>query len=287
MVVAAPFLRSSELRFVARVRSSRHVSPTTPGTRDTSPSAPSLLPQFPMLHRRSLLALGRAAIVLAAAASAAGVLDCATYPGSRNGTLAGTLSPSSRAKRYAERATLGEIMSGAPGTYIERLLLDRDSTVERWPDHLDRPITVWIDSSETISGAQAVFPEAVRYAFLQWASTGIPLRFAFVSSPDGADLRVRWTDHLEHKTGSTTWRTDRHGWLSGGDITLATHISDGEILDARGMRAIALHEVGHALGLAHSTDPQDIMAPLVHVDALSAADRSTIKLLYSLPAGHV
>ena len=87
--------------------------------------------------------------------------------------------------------------------------------------------------------------------------------------------------------GSTTWRTYRNGWLSGGDITLATHISDGQLLDARGMRAIALHEVGHALGLAHSTNVADIMAPLVHVDELSLADRSTIKLIYSLNAGHI
>jgi predicted Zn-dependent protease len=71
------------------------------------------------------------------------------------------------------------------------------------------------------------------------------------------------------------------------EITLATHISNGAPLDDRGMRAIALHEVGHALGLSHSTDAHDIMAPLVRVDDLSEPDRSTIKLLYSLPAGRV
>jgi len=98
---------------------------------------------------------------------------------------------------------------------------------------------------------------------------------------------VRWTDHLSRKTGSTTWRTDRTGYLKSGDITLATHTSDGHLLDARGMRAIALHEVGHALGMSHSLDGRDIMASLVRVDELSDADRSTIRLLYSLPAGAV
>lgn len=241
-----------------------------------------------MLQRRSVPALGRAVSFLAAAIAAAGFVNCATYSGLRDGTLAGTLSsPLTGANRLVPHATLGEIMSGAQGTYIERLIADRDSTVERWPDHRDRPIYVWIDSSATIGGEQAVFPAAVRLAFAQWVATGIPLQFAYVDSPRDADVRVRWTDHLDHKTGSTTWRTSSSGWLSGSDITLATHISDGETLDARGMRAIALHEVGHALGLAHSNNSQDIMAPLVHVDGLSLADRNTIKLLYSLPAGHI
>ena len=179
-----------------------------------------------------------------------------------------------------------QIMSAAPGTYIDRLMIDHDSTVERWSDHVKHPLKVWIDSSESPHGAQAGFPAAVRHAFATWAATGIPLHVAFVASARDADVRVHWTGHLKGKTGSTTWRTDRNGWLSGGDITLATHVGDGTALDARGMRAIALHEVGHALGLAHSTNPRDVMAPLVHVDTLSRADRNTIVLLYSLPAGH-
>jgi predicted Zn-dependent protease len=183
--------------------------------------------------------------------------------------------------------TRGEILAAAPGTYIDQLLADRDSTLERWADRLDKPLRIWIDSSTTIGGAQAGYPAAVRAALSDWLSTGIPLRFVYVTSPRSADIRVRWTDHLKRKTGSTTWRTDRGGWMLAGDITLATHISDGQPLDARGMRAIALHETGHALGLSHSGDPSDVMAALVRVDSLSGPDRNTIKLLYTLPAGPV
>ncbi len=235
-----------------------------------------------MLHRKRFPSVGRLLTVAVAAVAAADIANCASYTAARNGTLNGTLLSASPA-----RATLDEILIGADGTYIGRLLADRDSTIERWPANSARPLRIWIDSSSTIAGDQATYPAAVRGAFQQWATTGIPLTFAFVSSDRDADIRVRWTNHLDHKTGSTTWRTDRSGQLTTSDIILATHVSDGHPLDSRGMRAIALHEVGHALGLSHSDDPHDIMAPLVRVDGLSQSDRGTIKLLYSLPAGHI
>ncbi len=237
-----------------------------------------------MQHRSFSPTLGRAALLVAATIACAGFVDCAAFSGSHGGTFAGIVSsPVARAKH----GTLDQILNASAGTYMDRLLADRDSTVERWADHVDQPIRVWVDSSTVISGPQAAYPTIVRDAFTEWASVGLPLRFEFVDSPRGADIRIHWTSHLDHKTGSTSWRTDRNGWLSNGDITLATHISDGQVLDARGMRAIALHEVGHVLGLAHSTSAHDIMAPLVQVDGLSIVDRKTIKLLYSLSAGSV
>ena len=241
-----------------------------------------------MLHRRFVPAIARTVPLIAAGIAAAGLWNCASYPSAaRDGTLGTLLSTPARASRIKPAASLGAILSGAPGTYIEQLLGDRDSTIERWPDHVAAPLRVWIDSTDGLSGVQARFPSTVRAAFAEWATTGIPLRFTYVATERQADVRVHWTDHLDHKTGSTTWRTDRNGWLMSGDITLATHISDGQSLDTRGMRAIALHEVGHALGLSHSVDGHDIMAPLVRVDGLSVPDRNTIKLLYSFPAGHV
>jgi Matrixin len=227
--------------------------------------------------------VGRSLVAVAAAVATIGLANCATF--ARDESLDGTVS--SRGFGSRARATLDAIMSGATGTYIGRLLADRDSTIERWPDHVAEPLKVWVDSSSLCTGEQAGFPAAVRAAIADWAATGIPIRFAYVGSARDADIRVRWTEFLDKKTGSTTWRTDRGGFLTRGDITLATHMGDGRQLDSHGMKAIALHEVGHALGLAHSLDVHDIMASLVRVDALSSPDRETIRLLYSLPAGHV
>lgn len=237
-----------------------------------------------MLYRRHFPSVSRLLTGAAAIIAALGLVNCTSLmTGSRDGTLDDSLTPLSS----APRATISEVLLGATGTYINRLLIERDSVVERWPDRVVTPLRVWIDSNSTIGGTMAGFPMAVREAFGEWATTGIPVRFAFVGNSDDADIRVRWTNHLDKKTGSTTWRTDRRGWITESEITLATHVGSGEPLDARGMRAIALHEVGHALGLSHSDDGHDIMAPLVRVDDLSKADRGTMKLLYSFSAGHV
>ena len=71
------------------------------------------------------------------------------------------------------------------------------------------------------------------------------------------------------------------------DITLAMHHTQGDMLDPDSMRAMALHEIGHLLGLDHTRDSLSIMAPRVRVRQLSSADRATIHLLYALPTGPI
>jgi predicted Zn-dependent protease len=61
----------------------------------------------------------------------------------------------------------------------------------------------------------------------------------------------------------------------------------GYVLDADAMRAVALHEIGHVLGLDHTADNRNIMSPTVRVRALSSADKATVRLLYTLPPGAV
>jgi predicted Zn-dependent protease len=51
------------------------------------------------------------------------------------------------------------------------------------------------------------------------------------------------------------------------------------------MIALALHELGHALGLNHSPDRRDVMYPETSADDLTLRDRRTALLLYSLPPG--
>lgn len=180
------------------------------------------------------------------------------------------------------------IQLGENGTYIGEILGERDSALARWPERVTTPVRVWVGSAPTIEGWDASYPERVRDAFDQWANLGIPVRFTFVRDSTDADVHVSWIDHFDSPiSGKTIWARDGKWWIVTANITLALHHNAGELLDAKAVHAIALHEVGHLLGLDHTADTANIMTARVRVRDLSEADRATMKLLYSLPPSSV
>lgn len=181
-----------------------------------------------------------------------------------------------------------QIDSGSAGTYIADLLLDRDSALTRWPDRVERPLRVWIGSGRRIEGWRDRYLQEVATAFNTWEQVGIPVRFTLARDSAHADVHVNWTPRFrEPISGKTIWSRDDRWWIVDADITLALYHRDGEPLDAAQIRAIALHEIGHLLGLDHTGDQANVMAPRVRVRDLSDADRATVRLLYSVPAGRI
>ncbi|MEP6691735.1 MAG: matrixin family metalloprotease [Gemmatimonadaceae bacterium] len=180
------------------------------------------------------------------------------------------------------------LQQGERGTYISEILRQRDSALARWPERTSQPVRVWIAAGEGMKDWDPAFALRVQDAFSEWSNLGIPVRFIFVRDSAEADVHVAWLDHFsEPISGKTLWARDRRWWIVDGNITLALHHNGGEPLDSRAVQAIALHEVGHLLGLDHTIDTANIMTPRVRVRDLSSADRATMKLLYSLPAGSV
>src|SRR5436309_14792182 len=97
-----------------------------------------------MQHRRSRPRFAsRALVIVGAAWACLAVVDCTAYSVSRagEGTLDGALGPATP-RAHASHATRDQILSSELGTYIGRVLAERDSVLDRWPDRVEQPIRV-------------------------------------------------------------------------------------------------------------------------------------------------
>ena len=198
------------------------------------------------------------------------------------------------ARAFAVVSNLGDdhadvmrrVRDAEPGTYIGDILRERDSSLARWPDRHGVPLTVWIQPNAAVQDFGTGYVDAVRNAFQEWGGLHLPIRFTFVDDSADAEVHVNWIDHFnEPISGRTRWARDDDWVITDANIILAIHHHQGEQLDEEAMRAMALHEIGHLLGLDHTSDSLSIMAPKVRVRQLSDADRATVRLIYALPAG--
>ena len=230
--------------------------------------------------RRCAITLAAAALLLATGGCVRGsarLARPATGLAARAASAENTITASAMTSTPASAGRLSRaaLLRSAPsGTYIVDVLSVQGFEVVRWPEAEHTPLRVWIGDGSHLAGWRPTFPAMVRSAFTEWAAQGIPIRVVFVKDSARAQIRVNWVDHFGHDVSGRT--------------TLSTRRSDGVARTDVQLRAIALHEVGHALGLQHVQDDHtSIMSPRVDVFELSSADRATVRLLYSLPTGRL
>jgi hypothetical protein len=198
-------------------------------------------------------------------------------------------------------------LTPAASMLVSRSLERHGGMVVRWPERR-APLAVWIRppllvrraGSRTAPEAdqvdRAVWTWAVVSALEHWKGLTARVAFAIVRDSSSADVHVTWVARLPPLPGTRPSRTAGRSAVERGAssgvivtarITFAQMDRDFRPFSAEDVHTVAVHEIGHVLGLAHHDEVESVMNTDVRSEQITAADRAALEAWYALPLGQV
>lgn len=156
------------------------------------------------------------------------------------------------------------------------------------------PLKIYVKHSPS-KYYKPLYRDYIEYAFKEWERVDNRITFAFVYSPDSADIIIRFVDNLtkiydENFLGLTETDYNKYKDITKAHVQLGLLKFNNEKITDGEMKAAIIHETGHALGLGHSSNDKDIMYPYIdpawdaymNFNDLSSGDYLAIKSLIDL-----
>lgn len=130
------------------------------------------------------------------------------------------------------------------------------------------------------------YSRLMQQAFMEWEEKSDELiRFKFVNRPSNANIHVKFVDHVQNCGSELAVGCSRMS-LRGGqyyhnqlDIAMKSKYKSNTYRPIKNIYGVMLHEIGHAIGLDHSNNPNSIMYPY-DLPTLQHLTRDDMMLLY-------
>jgi predicted Zn-dependent protease len=156
------------------------------------------------------------------------------------------------------------------------------------------PLNIYVKESNS-RFYKSTYKDYIKYAMDVWRKAEDRIEYRFVKSLDDADIAVIFVENLGNKydedfLGLTDYETDRNKQIEFSKIQISLIKNGNEKISAGEIKATIIHELGHAFGLGHSKNENDLMYPYIspdhtsemNYDELSKNDKLAIEDLLDL-----